>query len=204
MIGQRALVLFGCLIGLSTATIAQSTYVSLAGGYSSFGDHFSSGLTLKGRGGILSQSGIGMDITAGYIQAKKQTASDPDLKMVPVSVGINYVSKEMDKIWPYMGAELGVALMSNSFESPGPFYGGKMGVLFKLDHDLALFAEVGHTSLNDKKTGININPIQGTLGMSLMLGESKKSLAKTPKKIKKKRKKRVKKPKAPQVPKRYQ
>jgi len=157
---------------LSTVATAQTLFVGGGAGYSAFTDDFSSAPTVKARIGLISYSGISVDVTGEYLQANGQTSTDADLKMIPVSLGGTFIVKNDSNAWPYIGAEAGLAWMSDGFDTKNLFYGAKAGVLLKVGHDLAIFSEAAYKSIADDTSGLTVTPLQGTIGMMFMFGDS--------------------------------
>ena len=170
---------------------AQRLFIGLSGSSVAFSDNFNNTFAGKGTMSLISRSGLGFEGSVQYIKADGKEAGDPELKIVPVLIGLNYYINPHKRVTPYVGGSVGASVLNKVFDTPAFTYGGKVGLLFKVDHDLVINADISTVIVNDDKTSIDINPMIISVGVNIKIGGEKPPINKErlvkPRKRKRKR-----------------
>ncbi|MFT5171009.1 MAG: hypothetical protein ACI9BD_000781 [Candidatus Marinamargulisbacteria bacterium] len=161
------------VLGLLQSPLSARSYISLGGGYTTFAQNFESSFDLSGKAGIITQDGLGVEASVGYIQAHGETTAIPDLKMVPITAGINYYLNPRRKISPYAGVLASATLLGKAFDSPAIAFGGKAGINFRVDPQTSVYGELVYLTATDDKTSLELSPIMVNVGYTINFGVQK-------------------------------
>ncbi|RAP36873.1 hypothetical protein DID80_04690 [Candidatus Marinamargulisbacteria bacterium SCGC AAA071-K20] len=156
------------LMSLTTITQATQKFIGLGGGYTSFSENYATTYHFKGTFGLLSSTGIMYDLSMGYAESKAE-GETLHLKMAPILVGASYIFNPKKQISPYVGAAAGMNILPSNYSSPGFTFGGKAGLLFKIDRDLTWFLEASYLTATDSETDLSINPFNLGIGLTMNL-----------------------------------
>jgi hypothetical protein len=159
-----------CIVALSQAVSAQRFYIGGGAGQTAFDDHFGNGIHANGKALLISDAGLAIDAQLKYIVAEGREVTDPQIKMVPLLVGISHYFNPSGRVNPYFGGSIGAAYMSSGFDNPAFLYGWKTGIFVHADKDLGFYLDIETLYLDDETTGLEIRPWLFSAGMMIKLG----------------------------------
>lgn len=139
-------------------------------GSTTFSDTFESGTTFGGSVLFNSRSGIGLEFRGSYLETELSSTGGT-VKMVPVTVGVNFSSRRSSTITPYAGAFTGIRFMSDPYDSSHLIYGGKAGVNFKVGRDALFYVEALKTIGEDDSFKLDIESTSYLAGFTFLLGQ---------------------------------
>ena len=152
-----------------------ATSLSIGGhaGTLTLSDNYDAGLHVTTGMEFLSKSGLGFTFNTGIMNAKSKEATREDLTIIPLKLGARYYLNPREKISLYLGANAGLYLLSDGYDSSVFGWGSEAGFRMKIDPKTQVFIGVKTHSFNDDKTNQDFSAFATNFGIQLKMGDSK-------------------------------
>ncbi len=168
---MKKMLLLALLCGLSMPVNANRLFLGGGGGSTSFDGAFGTGYQGHGKAMLVTDLGFALDLSSRYVVVKGNAETDPDIKMIPIMVGMHhFIAPLKARLSPYIGGAIGAAIMSQDFNSPAFIYGWKVGAIFNVRQDLAMYVEGETFYLEDAKQSLTIHPYFVSVGLLIKFG----------------------------------